>query len=107
MKSRQILILTAVILLGLPSVVLANVGTPLMWAHALSLLVGNLCLGILEGALLSWVYKIRAGRAVGLMIMANYFSAWLGRTSLARANAEDFGNDVGAALAVLGPIPAV
>jgi hypothetical protein len=61
-----------------PSVALANVGTPLMWATAAHMFLGNACIGVLEGALLSWLFKAIAYRAIPAMILANYVSAWIG-----------------------------
>lgn len=78
MRSRAILTIVIVGFAACPSVVLANVGTPLMWAGALHLLFGNLLIGTLEGALLARFFKAHAGRAIGLMIPGNYFSAWVG-----------------------------
>lgn len=66
------------IALATPSVAMANVGTPLILTTIFQLYVGNAFIGILEGALLARVYRVSASRAVGLMILANYFSAWLG-----------------------------
>ena len=62
----------------MPSVILANVGTPLIWVTLFHLVLGNIFIGILEGALLASLYRISSGRAVFLMILANYFSAWVG-----------------------------
>lgn len=71
-------ILALVIAVGTPSVVLANVGTPLIWVTIFHLYVGNAFIGILEGAVLARVYGVSASRAIGLMILANYLSAWVG-----------------------------
>ncbi len=62
----------------MPSVILANVGTPLMWATMFHMALGNACIGVLEGTLLASLYRVSAGRAISLMILANYFSAWVG-----------------------------
>lgn len=62
----------------MPSVILANVGTPLIWATLFHMTLGNACIGVLEGALLASLYRVSAGRAISLMILANYFSAWVG-----------------------------
>jgi hypothetical protein len=56
----------------------ANAGTPLMWAGFLHLFVGNLFIGLFEGALLVWIFGTPRGTSMGLMILANYISAWLG-----------------------------
>lgn len=71
-------LLGLVILTMQPSIAEANVGTPLMWVTAFQLFIGNALIGILEGYLLTWIYRIPARRSVPLMILANYFSAWVG-----------------------------
>jgi hypothetical protein len=58
--------------------ILANSGTPLMWAGMLHLFFGNILIGIGEGLVLSRLFKTRGWRSVGLMILANFISAWLG-----------------------------
>ncbi len=60
------------------SVILANAGTPLIWATLFHMTLGNACIGVLEGTLLASLYRVSAGRAISLMILANYFSAWVG-----------------------------
>jgi hypothetical protein len=73
--------ITRVMVLGiaaLPSATLANAGTPLMWAGMLHLVFGNLVIGLLEGYLLAKFFGLPKGKTVGLIILANYFSAWLG-----------------------------
>lgn len=62
----------------MPCVARANAGTSLMWATAFHLFIGNVFLGIFEGAVLAKVFKLPGGRCVSSMIVANYFSAWLG-----------------------------
>jgi hypothetical protein len=49
-----------------------------MWAAMLHLAIGNALIGILEGLLLAWLFKAPKGRAITVMIIANYFSAWVG-----------------------------
>jgi len=66
------------LLLVLPSLAQANMGTPLMWAGALHLVFGNLIIGLIEGLLLAKVFGRSTRKCVGLLILANYFSAWLG-----------------------------
>ena len=68
----------ALVLIALPSVAQANAGTPLMWAGMLHLFIGNAFIGLLEGILLIKLFKAPKMKAVGLMILANYFSAWIG-----------------------------
>lgn len=65
-------------------ILLANAGTPLLWASFFTLLVGNLLLGNIEAWLLSKFLK----RPIkpGLLIFANYFSMALGYGLLTLAN---------------------
>lgn len=67
-----------VILLALPSAAYADSGTPLLWTGFFHLVIGNLLIGCLEGALLSWFFKIGRMRAQFIMILANYVSMALG-----------------------------
>jgi hypothetical protein len=62
----------------IPSTVLADAGTPLMWAGMFHLAIGNALIGLFEGALLVRFFSLRKGRTIGLLIAANYFSAWVG-----------------------------
>jgi hypothetical protein len=55
-----------------------DVGTPLVWASAFHMLFGNAILGLLEGWFLAKVFNLRKRRCIFLLILANYFSAWLG-----------------------------
>src|SRR5438094_158845 len=76
MRIRTLLTTGAAVLLILlaPLHVLADSGTPLLWAGTLHLLLGNLLIGILEGRLLAWLYRLKAPRAIEIMIAANYVS---------------------------------
>ncbi len=56
----------------------ANAGTPLMWASGLHMVFGNLFIGIFEGLLLSWFFKISKWKSILILIGANYTSAWVG-----------------------------
>lgn len=78
MKRRWHLVFSAAALLAFPAQAWANAGTPLMWAGMLHLVVGNALIGLLEGALLGWLFGAPRGRAMSTMILANYISAWLG-----------------------------
>jgi len=70
---------TAVLLLlAIPSLAQANAGTPLMLATGVHLLFGNLIIGLIEGLLLAKVFGISKWKCIGLLILANYFSAWGG-----------------------------
>jgi len=66
------------ILVLVPCVALADVGTPLVWATGFHMLLGNAILGFLEGILLAKVFSLGRDRCIGLLIAANYFSAWFG-----------------------------
>lgn len=64
----------------------ANAGTPMLWLGCGFLVFGNLVLGIIEGWALAWLLSSRGraggvvtlGRAMVVMVLANYVSAWLG-----------------------------
>lgn len=71
-------ILVIFILLIISTAVQANAGTALMWATGIHLLIGNLFIGVLEGLLLAKWYDISESKCIGIFILANYFSAWLG-----------------------------
>ena len=77
-KHRPLLSLVVVGLTALPQQASANAGTPLMWAEMLHLAIGNALIGLLEGFLLVWLFRVPRAKAVGAMIAANYTSAWLG-----------------------------
>ena len=46
------------------------------------LFAGNAVIGLIEGALIARVFKIKAGKIILLMIAANYFSTWAGALGL-------------------------
>lgn len=56
----------------------ANAGTPLMWAGAIHLVIGNALIGVGEGLLLGWLFRVPRLPSVLAMVAANYASAWLG-----------------------------
>jgi hypothetical protein len=66
------------LLVCIPLTARADAGTPLMWAGLLHLVFGNAIIGVFEGLLLAWIFKLRKGFCVLVMIPANYFSAWVG-----------------------------
>lgn len=79
----------------IPCVAWADVGTPLVWATAFHMLFGNAIIGVFEGWLLAKVFDLRPTRCMGLMVLANYFSAWLGLCivdALARPQSVDIYN---------------
>ncbi len=57
---------------------LANAGTPLMWASAFHLFIGNALIGIFEGMLLARIFGFKRLHAILLMIPANYLSCFAG-----------------------------
>ena len=71
-------LLTFLLILVVPSVAWANAGTALMWHTAFHLFIGNVVIGLLEGALLAWLWKAPFTRAVFLMIAANFASFLVG-----------------------------
>ena len=83
MKSIQRDLLVAAVFLGTPSVAHANAGTPLMWATMSHLVFGNAIIGVIEGLLLAAFFRTPKGRTIVWMIVANYFSAWVGLVWLA------------------------
>ena len=66
------------LLISVPLTARADAGTPLMWAGMLHMVFGNAIIGIFEGLILAWIFKLRKGICVLVMIPANYFSAWIG-----------------------------
>ncbi|MHB1002186.1 MAG: hypothetical protein ACYC27_23350 [Armatimonadota bacterium] len=72
-----------VIFVSMPSTAHANMGTPLMWAEALHLYIGNLIIGLVEGLLIMLLLGSKINpkhriAAPGIMILANYVSAGIG-----------------------------
>ena len=61
-----------------PACAFANGGTPLIWFTGFHLTLGNLLIGLGEGLLLAWLFKVPSGRTCLLMIFANFFSMMLG-----------------------------
>ncbi len=49
-----------------------------MWAGVFHLAFGNALVGILEGLLLAFLFRLSRWKCVAVMIVANYFSAWFG-----------------------------
>lgn len=60
-----------------PAIAQANAGTPLMWAGAFHLLFGNALIGVGEGVILACLFRQKWLPCMGIMILANYFSAWI------------------------------
>lgn len=78
MRDTRKLIAFYVLCAGLPLVARADAGTPLLWATFGHLLIGNAIIGLLEGLILAFGFKLGKIRSILLMIVANYFSSWLG-----------------------------
>jgi hypothetical protein len=66
----------------LPVVALADAGTPLMWLNFFHLVIGNALIGILEGFILTWIFKTNRARSIKIMILANYVSMILGMVGI-------------------------
>ena len=77
MKKTKLITLI-IILTIFPSTVFANVATPLMWASFFHLFIGNAIIGIIEGLILSKLFKLKKLKTIFILISANYFSAWIG-----------------------------
>lgn len=71
-------ILPALVLLLFPTTVWANAGTALMWAAMGHLVIGNAIIGAIEGALLARFFECSKARAVSILTVGNYVSAWAG-----------------------------
>ena len=76
---KRILIISIIIAITLPSLVYADSGTTqLAGVGLLHLTIGNFLIGILEGLLISSIFRVKKIRSILLMIGANYFSCILG-----------------------------
>lgn len=49
-----------------------------MWAGMLHLFVGNFIIGIGEGLIIAWFFRMGKLKSIAILIVANYFSAWIG-----------------------------
>jgi hypothetical protein len=65
-----------------PQTAFADVGTPLLWAGLLHMVIGNAVIGVVEGLVLAKLFSLAKIRTVIVMIVANYFSAWVGELFL-------------------------
>jgi hypothetical protein len=83
------IVLLALVVALHPGTASANAGTPLMWASVFHMAIGNLFIGLAEGWLLSRVFGTRRGVSMGVMVLANYLSAWLGMGILGNLHAPD------------------
>ena len=70
--------LPMIVLAFFPTVAYADAGTPIMWASAFHLVLGNAVIGVAEGLILAFLFRLKRAPCVAIMIAANYFSAWVG-----------------------------
>jgi hypothetical protein len=75
MRKINILILLLLFTL-LPQTLLANAGTALMWVPIMQLIFGNILIGIVEGIIISVIFRTKWIRSILIMIAGNYVS-WL------------------------------
>lgn len=92
--NRDRTIFGALLLLAVPSVAHANAGTPLMWAGILHMVFGNAIIGVAEGLVLGLLFRRSKWKCILIMIVANYFSAWLGYATIAAGIAESLPMDL-------------
>ncbi len=80
--AKRAALVAALVLLGAPSVALANSGTPMMWLSWVHLALGNVIIGLGEGVALTPLLRGKILRSIVIMIAANYASAWCGYAAL-------------------------
>ncbi len=56
----------------------ANGGSGMMISRSMHLMFGNALFGLIEGFLIAWLFRQPFARAIGIMILANYLSAFVG-----------------------------
>ena len=80
MADRRPVVITSAMLIVLlcPSVVRADAGAPLVWVGFFHLFIGNALIGLVEGLLIGLLFRVRLGRMVGIMVLANYVSTGFG-----------------------------
>ncbi|MBE9125201.1 MULTISPECIES: hypothetical protein [unclassified Coleofasciculus] len=76
--NKKLVAILAFTIALLPTPVLANAGTPLMWTGFGHLFIGNAVIGTIEGLLLSRLFNTPRSKSVNVLVLANYASAWLG-----------------------------
>lgn len=60
----------------------ANMGTALMWVEMLHMVYGNFVIGVLEGLILAFAFRLSKWKTIVLLILANYASAFAGHKLL-------------------------
>jgi hypothetical protein len=78
MNRLHVLCLAVFGMLAFQPPALANSGAVLGIAAGLHLVLGNLLIGVGEGLLLAQIYRLSRLKCVATMILANYFSSWIG-----------------------------
>ncbi len=78
MRCRHLHAIAAFTVVLLPASAHADVGTPLVWANALHLLIGNAVIGAFEGWLLWRYLGLAAPGRLCPLVAGNYLSAWIG-----------------------------
>lgn len=61
---------------ALPATAAANAGTPLILLTPIHMFFGNAIIGIVEGLTIAWLWGSSNARAILLMVVANYISAF-------------------------------
>jgi hypothetical protein len=85
MKKSTVFALSALaVALLFSSIAFADAGTPLMWLEFGHLAILNLFIGILEGLIIWIIFRTGIFRTIGILIVANYFSAFAGYVGLLR-----------------------
>lgn len=79
---RHEIAITGVFLCLTAAPAFADVGTPLMLFDFFHLVVGNILIGVLEGFLISGLFRFRFSRAVCFMVLANFVSMVCGKAAL-------------------------
>jgi hypothetical protein len=88
--SRKLLVwCILVVVIALPALVFASVGTPHRLAGILHLLLTSFLLGAVEGLLVNKVYHVPKKVIIPIMISANYFSMWIGVLGMENLRAYD------------------
>lgn len=76
--NRRLVYPLLIAFLAVPVVASANAGSPLMWATMLYMAFGNAVIGVIEGSLLSRLFRLNWQGSCLIMVAANYVSAIIG-----------------------------
>jgi len=69
-------------LLLFPTAAFADAGTPMMWLGVFHLFIGNALVGLGEGLLIAWLFRVRKLRSILIMVPANYTSMIAGNACI-------------------------